>query len=453
MAQFSVKEILKATNGENINVDNIIFSSVETDTRNLTPGALFVALKGENFDGHNFIEQAIRNGATAVMVSDNISCDIPCIKVVDTLKAYQNIANFHRNRFSIPIVAITGSSGKTTTKELIATVVESKYNVLKTEKNYNNEVGVPLTLLKLNESHEACIIEMGMRGYGQIKELTEIAEPTIGVITNVSTSHIELLGSQMGIARAKAELVEGIPKNGYVILNQDDEYVSSMAEMTRAKTVNYGLNQNATITGFNVHYKKDGIKFTCRYYDDVFDVFLPMIGEHNVYNALTAIAVGRILGISTAKIRKALNEFKGIKMRQEIKSFSDFVLVNDTYNANPSSMKESIMALGQLDGKRKIAILGDMLELGDFSAEEHYKIGELLGKAGYEILLTYGKESKKIAEGAKASGVNLVKEFKTHKEIAEFYLSQCKKDDSILLKGSRGMMMEKVAEKLQKMVQ
>lgn len=453
MAMFSLQEIIDATKGYAINCDNIEFVDVITDTRKLVKNALFIALKGECFDGHDFVVQAIKSGAAAVIVEHEIPGGYPQIIVKNTLKALQDIARFHRRRFAIPVIAITGSSGKTTTKELIGTVLDSKFNVLKTHKNYNNEIGVPLTLLQLSEEHEACVIEMGMRGLGQIAELAAIAEPTIGVVTNVGTSHIELLGSQEGIAKAKSELVKAIGKDGYIVLNEDDVFVRDMANNSDAKVMTYGLKQGAITTGFNIRYKSDGIKFDCRCYDEVFSVFLPMIGIHNVYDALAAIAVGRILGISVNKMAKSLGDFPGIPLRQEIINFGDFVLVNDTYNANPSSMEQSIKAIGQLQGKRKVAILADMLELGTYSEEKHLQIGELLGKENYKMVLLYGKESQFIGQGAKATGVEIVKHFDTHEEIVEFYYKNKEKGDTILLKGSRGMTMEKVAEGLKKVVQ
>lgn len=453
MAMFSLQEILDATKGTAINCSDMNFVDVITDTRKTVKNSLFIAIKGERFDGHDFVVQAIKSGATAVVVEHEVPGGYPQIIVEDTLKALQDIARFHRRRFEIPVIAITGSSGKTTTKELVYTVLESKFNTLKTDKNYNNEIGVPLTLLQLNDEHEACVIEMGMRGFGQIAELANIAEPTIAVITNVGTSHIELLGSMEGIAKAKAELVEAIGEDGYVVLNEDDHLVHDMMNKTNAKIMTYGLKQGAITTGFNIRYKSDGIKFNCRCYDTMFSVFLPMIGIHNVYDSLAAIAVGRILGISVNKMSKALGDFKGIPLRQEIINLGEFVIVNDTYNANPSSMEQSIKAIGQLQGKRKVAILGDMLELGTYSQEKHYQIGELLAKENYDMVLLYGSESRFIGEGAKENGVKIVKHFDTHEEIVDFYYKNREKGDTIILKGSRGMTMEKVAEGLKKVVQ
>lgn len=450
MAQFTIDDVLKATGGHSQNKkENILFSDISTDSRNIAEGSLFVALEGERFDGHNFLVDVAKKGAMGAIVRKGKAVsDLLCIEVDDTLKAYQQLANFHRLRFSIPVVAITGSSGKTTTKEMVAEVLGSKFKVLKTEKNFNNEIGLPKTLLQLTDEHEVCVVEMGMRGFGQIQELAAIAEPTIGVVTNVGTSHIELLGSQEGIAKAKSELVEAINEEGTVILNEDDHWVKGMSKLTAGKLISYGIQHNATVTGSNLRYKKDGIKFTCKCFDEIFDVFLPMIGEHNVYDALAAIAVGRSLGLNSTKIKKALGNFPGIPMRQEIVPLKDVVILNDTYNANPSSMQESIKALGQLEGHRKIAMLGDMLELGDFTKQGHEEIGTLLGTEKYSTLFAYGEAGKYIATAAKANGVPEVYHCESHDEIVDLYCQKHQKGDVILVKASRGMKMEEIVNKL-----
>ena len=365
----------------------------------------------------------------------------------NTLKAYQDLANFHRRRFQIPVVAITGSSGKTTTKEMVAAVLSTEFNVLKTEKNFNNEIGLPKTLLQLSPEHEACVVEMGMRGLGQIEELALIAEPTIGIITNVGTSHIELLGSQEAIAEAKGELIKCLGPDSVAILNEDDHFVKAMSSIAKGKTVTYGIHSNATVIGSHLRYKKDGIKFTCKCYDEVFDVFLPMIGEYNVYDALAAIAAGRVLGVKSSKIKKGLSDFTGTPMRQEIVAFEDIVILNDAYNANPSSMSESIKALGQLEGKRKIAMLGDMLELGDFTEEGHRQVGRLLAEEGYSVVFTFGEAANFIAKEAKLAGLE-VHRCNSHLEMANAYNDIREKGDVILVKGSRGLRMERVVEEL-----
>lgn len=451
MAQFTLKEVLEATGGQCIQqgASAVTFTKVSTDTRTLTENSLFVALKGDTFDGHNFLATAKEKGALGAIVETGRGIDgLVCIEVPSPLAAYQALARYHRRRFDIPVVAITGSSGKTTTKELVAAVLSAQFNVLKTEKNFNNEIGLPKTLLELTADHEACVVEMGMRGLGQIEELALIAEPTVGVITNVGTSHIELLGSQEKIAQAKSELIQHIGADGTVVLNEDDDFVRAMGTLTDGKKIFYGIHHSATVTGSQLRYKKDGIKFTCRCFDELFDVFLPMIGEHNVYDALAAVAVGRALGVSSQKIARALGDFSGMAMRQEIISFPDIVILNDAYNANPSSMTESIKALGQLDGKRKVAMLGDMLELGEFTEPAHREIGELLATERYGAVFTFGEAAKFIAKAAKGKGVPIVKVCDSHLDMAMAYQDIRTKGDVILVKGSRGLRMERVVEEL-----
>lgn len=452
MAEFTLREVLTVTGGtyNGKASETTVFTNVSTDTRTIEEGSLFVALTGDTFDGHDFLPQARANGALGALVKPGHTAnDLICIEVASPLLAYQQLVNYHRRRFDIPVVAVTGSSGKTTTKEMIAAVLGSKFNVLKTEKNFNNEIGLPKTLLQLTADHEACVVEMGMRGLGQIDELARIAEPTVGVITNVGNSHIELLGSRENIAKAKSELIQHIPVDGTAILNEDDEFVRQMGNLTKGKIIYYGIKEKATISGFKLRYKKDGIKFTCRSFDEVFDVFLPMIGEHNVYDALAAIAVGRSLGVSSQKIAKALGSFKGMPMRQEIVSFGDFVVLNDAYNANPMSMAESIKALGQLDGKRKIAMLGDMLELGEFSEEHHREIGRLLVAEGYDQVYTFGEAAKFIAREAKAAGIRIAKICDSHLDMVNVYCDVRAKGDVILVKGSRGLRMERVVNEFE----
>ena len=270
MAEFTLQEVIEATGGNSSGTaeNDTMFTHVSTDTRAIEAGNLFVALKGDTFDGHDFLKTAREKGATGAIVEYGRGIDgLVCIEVDSTLQAYQDLARYHRRRFTIPVVAVTGSSGKTTTKEMIAAVLATKYAVLKTEKNFNNEIGLPKTLLQLTDEHEACVVEMGMRGLGQIKELADIAEPTIGVITNVGTSHIELLGSQEAIAQAKGELIQAIKADGTAILNGDDNFVKAMDSLTAGKTIYYGIHQPATVQGVQLKYRKDGIGFTCRCFD------------------------------------------------------------------------------------------------------------------------------------------------------------------------------------------
>lgn len=450
MAAFTLQEVEKATGGRLLYpvVDDSVFSQVETDTRAITEGALFVALKGETFDGHDYVLQAKERGAAGAVVAE----DRPEYKqegfavviVTDTRKAYQDLARFHRRRFSIPVIAVTGSVGKTSTRSMIAAVLSQKYRVLQTEKNFNNEIGLPKTLLQLTPEHEACVVEMGMRGLGQIAELAAIAEPDIGVVTNVGKSHIELLGSQDNIARAKSELVRALSEDGVAILNQDDSYVVAMADLCRGKVVGYGIESNAAIRASRVVCSEKGLRFACRCFDQVMDIHMPLIGSHNVYNALAAIAVGRVLGLTEHQLQKGLSEYRGMPMRQELIHLGEYTFINDAYNANPASMSEALKSLALLTKGRKIAVLGGMLELGDWTVREHEKIGAEAAELGLDALITMGSPASYIADAARKNGLGAVYTAQDHAGAADCLRQIIQPGDTVLLKGSRGFAMEKI---------
>lgn len=414
MAMFTDAEVVLATGARILQQGrrDMLYRNVTTDTRTVGEDDLFAALKGEKFDGHDFIEQAVSDGAAGVIVEDAARLypdgDYTIFVVKNTRKAYQDLALFHRRRFSIPVVAVTGSAGKTSTRALIATVLEQKYNVLQTEKNFNNEIGLPRTLLQLTKEHGVCVVELGMRGLGQIKELADIAEPTVGVVTNVGKSHIELLGSQVQIARAKGELVEALGSDGTAVLNQDDKRVAAMAGKCKGKVVGFGIINDAPVMAGTIKNSEKGLSFTCRCFDQVIDVHMAVIGTHNVYNALAAVAVGRLLGLSEHQMQKGLAEYKGVPMRQELVNIDNVVFVNDAYNANPASMKEAVDTLVTLTGGRKIAVLGGMLELGDWAEKEHEKIGTYLADKKVDVLIALGDEARFMAKAAKAAGMNEV---------------------------------------------
>ncbi len=450
MAMFTDAEVVLATGARILQQGrrDMLYRNVTTDTRTVGEDDLFAALKGEKFDGHDFIEQAVSDGAAGVIVEDAARLypdgDYTIFVVKNTRKAYQDLALFHRRRFSIPVVAVTGSAGKTSTRALIATVLEQKYNVLQTEKNFNNEIGLPRTLLQLTKEHGACVVELGMRGLGQIKELADIAEPTVGVVTNVGKSHIELLGSQAQIARAKGELVEALGSDGTAVLNQDDKRVAAMAGKCKGKVVGFGIINDATVMAGTIKNSEKGLSFTCRCFDQVIDVHMAVIGTYNVYNALAAVAVGRLLGLSEHQMQKGLAEYKGVPMRQELVNIDNVVFVNDAYNANPASMKEAVDTLVTLTGGRKIAVLGGMLELGDWAEKEHEKIGTYLADKKVDVLIAMGDVARFMAKAAKAAGMNEVYTVMTHVEAAAVLRRIMRQGDTVLLKGSRGFAMEKI---------
>lgn len=450
MATFTLGEVEQATRGRLLYpVEGTVhFSQVDTDTRTIAEGSLFVALKGERFDGHDFAAHASEKGAAGIIVQEDRpeykQKGLAVFLVPDTLKAYQDLARFHRRRFSIPVVAVTGSVGKTTTRGMIAAVLSQKYKVLQTEKNFNNEIGLPRTLLQLTRDHTACVVECGMRGMGQIAALAAVAEPTIGVVTNVGKSHIELLGSQENIARAKGELVQAIPPDGAAVLNQDDPFVAAMADLCKGKVIGYGQHSQSVIEASNITVSEAGLRFTCRCFDEVLDIHLSLIGMHNVYNALAAAAVGRILGISGRRLQNGLQEYKGIAMREELVHIAPYTFINDAYNANPASMAAALKTLRNLTKGRTIAVLGDMLELGDWAVREHEKIGAVAAELGIDILITLGELAGHIGSAARAKGMTAVYAVPDHEAAAACLKQNLQEGDTILLKGSRSMEMEKI---------
>jgi UDP-N-acetylmuramoyl-tripeptide--D-alanyl-D-alanine ligase len=449
MAEFILAEVCQATQGRVDVFDaHTIFSGVSTDTRHVQPGDVFIALIGERFDGHDFLQQAVEKGASGVIVSrEGVTLSgIPVIHVDNTRKALQDLAAFHRRRFHLPVIAITGSNGKTTTKDMTAAVLASRFHVLKTEANFNNEIGLPLTLLKITEQHQAVVVEMGMRGKGEIRELACIAKPNIGMVTNVGETHIERLGSLEAIADAKAELVETVEADGLVILNNDNDYVKAMGERTPARTVFYGMGEESDIWAEQIASGSEGIQFTCRTEKFAFPVTLSVPGRHNVYNALAAIAAGLELGLLPDEIIAGLKQFTGGTMRLQIEQYGQYTVINDAYNASPLSMAAAIDTLADVTRQRKIAVFGDMLELGDFAEQTHRAIGQKLAEQKIDAVITVGTLAAFIADAAGRGGVAVTCSCKDHEE-AKVKLAQIlKPGDTILIKGSRGVKMEKMLE-------
>lgn len=448
MAQFTIDEVCLATMGKACSEACIEeFSGICTDTRKVKSGDLFIPLVGEKFDGHDFIDQAVKNGAKGILSSRSdviVPANIPLIMVDDTLTALQGLARFHRQRFNIPIIAITGSNGKTTTKDMTAAILSSQLTVLKTEANYNNEIGLPLTLLQLTEQHEVAVVEMGMRGAGQIRQLAHIALPTIAIITNVGETHIELLGSIEAIAAAKAELLEVIPASGLTILNADDDYVRKMAKQVRSRVTLFGLEQG-NLKADHIQVISQGMSFTCRMDQRDFSAYIPTVGKHNVYNALAAIAAGLEVGLTVEDINCGLRTFNASPMRLHIELMGDYTIINDAYNASPMSMVAAIDTLVEVAANRKVVVLGDMLELGDFGATAHRQIGEKLAECRIDIVITVGTLASHIAQTALDHGITAVA-CDSHDQASEALKKLIKPSDTILIKGSRGMKMENMVK-------
>ena len=431
------------------------FTGVVTDTRCIEPGSLFIALKGERFDGHDFLMQAVKQGATGLVISRSLTAaelkqlSVTVFEVSDTLAAYQALAREHRRRFAIPVIAITGSNGKTTTKDLTAAVLSGRFKVLKTQANFNNEIGLPLTLLQLDSSHQAAVVEMGMRGFGQIRELAAIAEPDIGIVTNVGETHMELLGSLDNIAAAKAELVESIGKTGTIILNADDLRVAAMRQKAVGRVLTFAIkDETADVWATAIRTEGNVTKFYCCLKDVEQEFILPMLGRHNVYNALAAIAAGFALGLSGEEMQQGLNGLEATKMRFECQQLKEYLVINDAYNASPMSMQAAIETLDEVAEGRKIAVLGDMLELGDVSLQAHRDVGRTLASHRVDVLVTRGEMGREIGEAAKAAGLKFVYSCDSHEAAGQTLRQLLLPGDTILFKGSRGMQMEKIIQLL-----
>lgn len=450
MDKLSLKEIAQVTGAE-INSDaEIFFERVTTDSRKVSNGALFVALKGEHFNGEDFAAEAFKKGAAGVLVSKAFdkNLDGVTIKVDDTLTAYRQIAGAWRDRFNIPIVAVTGSNGKTTTKDLAAAALNGLGNVLKTSGNFNNEVGVPMTLLSLGDTHKAAVVEIGMRGLGQIESLAEIVQPTIGIVTNVSETHIELLGSIENIARAKGELVEAIKSGGTIILNADNQHTAAMKNIVRdgVRILTYSLDKDADFIAKDILIGSVSTEFTLSFRGKEYDFEIPMLGRHNVSNALAAIAAGYACGLTVPQVQRGFSTLTTTKMRYEVIRRDGLTIINDAYNASPASMRAAIRTTSEVYDGRLIAVLGDMLELGNISEQVHREIGAELVENKFDTLITLGELGKFIAAGARDAGLKNVYTFDTHEDAAKKILELVRDGDTILFKASHVMHMEKIIE-------
>ncbi len=426
---------------------------IANDSRRVKPGDLFVALRGEAADGHAYVSAALERGAAAVLVEKQAEPQAewvghPVLAVEDTVLALGDLAAYYRQVMNPRVIGITGSVGKTTTKDMIAAVLAEKYMTLKNEGNLNTEVGLPLTIFRLEPEHRMAVLEMGMRGAGQIRYLARIARPRIGVITNIGETHIELLGSVANIAAAKGELLEALPGDGIAILNGDDPWCRRIADKAPGKTIFYGAGETADVRATDVENRQaEGIAFTAVYGSQSLPVILPVPGMHNVGNALAAIAVGWQCGLAPEEIASGLARFHPSKMRLEIFRTGKITVINDAYNANPRSMEAALQVLSDLAaGARPVAILADMLELGDFAEAGHRRIGELSARSGVQLLLTVGPQAQWIAAAAREAGMPSaqIKEFAANDEALAILSELVQMGDVVLVKGSRGMKMEEI---------
>lgn len=448
--ELSIREVVTACRGRLIcGDDELVFSGVSTDTRTIEPGMLFIPIRGENFDGHKFIDKAIENGAAAVLTELGGEYSVPAVRVEDTRRAMGRLASYYLNKLNIPTVAITGSVGKTTTKDMVASVLAKRYNVYKTQGNLNNDIGVPLTVFALKPYHTAAVIEMGMNHFGEISYLTSIVKPDVALITNVGVSHIENLGSREGILKAKCEIFEGLKSGGTAIVNGDDDMLSTLRGSLKG-LVMFGTDASLDWYADNIRERGlDGIDCTIHGNGSsvCFDVSISVPGRHMVLNALAAAAAGYALGMSAEEIKAGVEDFKPTKMRLDIIHSGDLTIINDAYNSNPVSAMAAVDVLAAEEGVR-CAVLGDMFELGSFAPKLHYDLGEYTAKKGIDIIVAVGELSRELYEGAKQVRNKDVYYFKTQEEFLENIDSIIRGKMTVLVKASRGMKFEKTTEKL-----
>jgi len=451
MKNFLLSEVIEATGGKIKSPARIkSFTGISIDSRKIKHGELFIALKGEKFDGHAFISDSINSGARGIVYSKKryigktitSSGEVVFIEVKDTLKALHDLALFYRKKFSIPLIAVTGSNGKTTVKEMIDSILSQKSKTIKNPGNFNNHIGLPLSLLPLDREHQIAIVEMGMSKPGEIKKLCKVAMPTVGVITNISLAHAENFKSIEEIAKAKA----------VAIINGDDQNLIKAIKNYRGKKILFGKGLVNEVRAGEIQDKGLKIDFTLHLWERKIDVCMSLIGEHNIYNALAASACSYYFGVSPEEIKKGLEAYKGIRLRMEvIKTPQGINILNDSYNANPSSMLKALEGFSKIpvSGKR-ILLLGDMLELGKFTLPSHREIGSIIGKGGYDFLFTVGELAKNIALSAIKEGMpkDRVKSFANSKQVIKPLKELLSCGDWLLVKGSRSVKLDEVADEI-----
>jgi murE/murF fusion protein len=459
---FSLQDILDSTGGRLIrDAPGKVFGGISIDSRTIKRGELFIALRGVKFDGHQFLQEAMEKGGEGFIIENEASGQTGTITpmgkavivVGDTLRALGNIAHSWREKHPIPLIAVAGSNGKTTTKEIIANLLEGSFRILKTWGNRNNLVGLPLTLLDLCPDHDVAVVEMGMNVKGEIERMTEIANPDVGLITNISEAHLEGLGTFEELIKAKGELWDTMQPDGVIVVNQDDVNVMKLAEGYRGKRVTFGLDIPSDVMAREVRIEgAKGVRFTLTVRGEEVEVVSPMMGISSVYNALAGTAVATVFGVQLKEIKQRLEEVKPFSMRMEIVRLANgATIINDAYNANPKSMELALKTLSEVkEANRGIAILGDMLELGQFSGEAHARIGEKVVSFGVDLLFTLGESAEIIAKKAREMGLNKghVTVSRDHRDLLHRLKKTIRRGDWILVKGSRAMCMEKIVLEL-----
>ena len=454
MEALTLRQLLEAVSGTLLgDFDNLDATAAEvsTDSRSITPGCLFIPLEGERFDGHSFINSALEAGAAGCLTAREREGYLPgkfYIKVRSTQRALWELARYYKGLFPIPFVAITGSVGKTTTKDMTAAVLGARFCVHKTEGNFNNDIGVPLTLLKLEKQHEVCVVEMGMDHAGEIDYLGRLVEPDMAIITNIGDAHIENLGSREAIFQAKCEIFPHLKKDGLAVLNGDDPLLASLRGALPQPAVFVGSGEGLDYTARDL--ASDGAgHLSCRIRtpQSQFEANIPALGQHMIYPTLMAAAVGEALGMAPDEIVRGIGAFLPTKMRMNIlRCKGDIVILNDAYNANPQSMRAAAAVLGDAQGRRKVAVVGDMKELGPGSEQFHRAVGGYFAQAGADRLIAVGDLARFMAEGAKAAGLSQSDYFSTLDAAKNALSRELRAGATILVKASRSMAFEKIVD-------
>lgn len=469
MIKRTIKQIAEMSGARwNGKETELMVTGVTTDSRQAAAGQLFVPLVGEQFDGHAYLEQAVQNGAVAALwkkgqeVPESMA-HVPLLIVGDTLVALQRLATAYRSELFVRVVGITGSNGKTTTKDMAAAILGTSYKVHKTEGNFNNHIGLPLTVLQLEEDTEVAVLEMGMSGFGEIELLTKIAQPDAAIITNIGDAHMLHLGSRAGIAKAKLEIALGLSEDGLLLYNGDEPLLEAelQSAILPAGIVRrtFGLSADNEWSAADIRIESEASSFTAIYNgtpSGLGEVHIPVPGQHNVSNALAAIAIGRFFGVPAAKIVEGLNGMKLTGMRiQPVRAFNGAMLLNDAYNANPTAVRAAIDLVEQLDGySRKWIVLGDMLELGPEEQALHFEVGAYITPSKADAVLAFGPLAEHIAAGAASQFASIpadaaVKHFNDKEELALWLKTKLEPTDLVLIKGSRGMRMEQIVQALE----
>lgn len=444
------EEILLAANGKVVHEGNRSFSEISTDTRKIKEGSLFIALHGENFNGNIFVNDAALKGASVCIVDDlcyneKTIGNTSVIKVENTKQALLDIAEYYRKKLDIKVVGITGSNGKTSTKDLIAAVLSEKYNVFKTKGNFNNEIGVPLMIFQLDDSYDIAVIEMGMSAFGEIHRLSKTARPDIGVITNIGMSHIETLKTRDNILKAKMEITDFLKDGSDLVVNGTDDKLSEV-KSDRLNIIKVG-NDNMDFCAENIKFAENSTVFTTMIDKKKFDFKIPLLGTHNVYNTLLALCVGHLLNVSVDDMQKGMDNLEATSMRLDIIKKDNYTIINDCYNSSPSSVKAAFEVESNINSLRKVAILGTMKELGDESENAHFTVGEYAKEHNIDLLLLTGEYTNKIKEGYNLKNAYI---YDSVEELIDDLKNKIKKGDAILVKASRSMKFERIVNALNK---